>query len=152
MERKITGTIGFEITFDTETHNVEVNYETSMQNDMAALAIVQMILASAEDHQRQMRDGVIAKDKNSRDYKKDLGTTLNYIKKGRSGAARILTILLDNYEEYEKHEASQIEEKEQVIKNWIKDNNVTLTESGTISDADVQKILNKKKTNENTQD
>jgi len=133
MKHKISGSIAFELDFDTETSEVQIDYTTGIENDLAVLAIATMILKTSEDFQRQEKERTMG------ERKRNIATTLNYTSRGRAGAAKVLGILVANYDAY-KAEQAKNEDKEQVIKDFIKDAKVT-TESGVIPKEEAEKLL-----------
>lgn len=141
MKHTLKGSINYELEFDTQTYEVGINYTTSMQNDMASIAITQMIFHHAEVHNRKQKESVRGLDKENVKRKKTLATTINYISRGKAGAARVLGMLIDNWEDYQKN----LGDKQAQVEQFIKDNDVKLTESGKLSEEEANKLVEKMK-------
>lgn len=140
MEKKqLKGSIAYLITI--EGNNVTTEYAGSPENDIAAVAITELILRDSADYFAAQKQLIKGGDKASIKHKKDTGNLVNLFKKSRSGAARILTILLNAYEGF-KEEQVEKDKKSEEIMNYLKEN--ATVEDGVLSNEEAERLLGDK--------
>lgn len=142
METKvIKGTINFEITL-SETEGIKVDYNSSPDNEIGALAISEMILSDVANYYTHLRNTTTGKDKAAKEKLKLFTNTANVLKKGRTGLARILNMLLNNYDGIIEEQRLK-QEKAEEVKKYLEEKGITL-ESGVMSEEEVKKIINER--------
>jgi len=142
MDKVIKGQINFEIIL-SETEGIKVNYNSSPDNEIGAMAISEMILSDVANYYTHLKNTTTGKDKAAIEKLKMFTNTANVLKKGRTGIARILNMLLNNYDGIMEEQRLK-EEKAAEIKKYLEEKGVTV-ESGTMNEEEVKKILAERK-------
>jgi hypothetical protein len=132
----ITGTIHYTLKVDEE--HTEIEYNTTLNNDLAVLSMAQYISEMCAVGQRELKKYSKGKEKQA------ISANLDRILKGRNALNIMIGLFLDGYDEAKKAEDSAGDHKDEAIKKWLADNNVT-TESGVLDEEQIRKLIEKKK-------
>lgn len=124
--QKITGTIEYTLIIDK--NGVDIEYESTIENDLATLVISHRLMENVAVGMRNEKEVLSGKQK------KWMSELLDKVVQGKFGLGRVVDYFLYNYEEYKKHQ-------------FIKYNNVSVTE-GTLSPEQAAELLSKLKKNE----
>lgn len=138
--KSIKGTINFEIKIKDNT--VETVYDISKDNEIGALAISELILNDTANYYLHLKNTTTGKDRASREKLKMFTAQANVLKKGRTGVARILNMLLSAYDGFNKH-LEERDAKSEEIKEYLKNQNITV-ENGKLSAEEAEKLLGDK--------
>ena len=147
MNIQIKGSIPYLITI--KDNQINVDYPTTQDNDIAALAISELILRSTADYYTEEKRRITGGDKTSLKNKKHFGNMANILKKGRSATSRILDVLLNTYEGFKEEkrlEEEKVQEKAAEIKKYLEDKGVTI-EKGVMNKEEVEKLLDERTKN-----
>jgi hypothetical protein len=143
-KKQLRGTIPYLITIEDNT--VTTDYGTSPENDIAIFAIAHKIMYSEIGHFKQQRDSITGLSPNEKKARVFFGGLVNGMRDGLKGCARMLDMLLQNYDGYKKNQ-EELEklkdEKHEEIKKYLNDNKVTV-ENGMLSEKEVDELLSEK--------
>lgn len=143
METKtIKGTINFEITL-SQKEGIKLDYNSTPENELGAMCIAENNLSDAANYYTHLKNTTTGKDKVSKEKLKLFTNTANTLKKGRTGVARTLNMLLNNYDGYVE-EQRLITEKKEEVGEFLKEKGVTV-ENGTMNEEQVKELLAERK-------
>jgi len=135
MQRVIKGTIEYTLTVDDKS--TEIVYESTIDNDLAALCMGKYIMENMTIGLRNQKKVLTGKEKQL------ISQLLDRTMRGHGSLDDMINYFIDSYNEFIEYKESEAE-KDAKIKEWIKEN-VTLGENGELTEEQVKELIEKKK-------
>lgn len=98
----VEGQMKYKLGIDTEKENYSINYESTIENEIASLMVATQVLGVQLNNQKEYKKTAVGK-KN----KDAVGSNIAKISSGIAGINSFLNALLNNYEDYKKFAEEQ---------------------------------------------
>jgi len=98
----VEGKMQYKLSVDTEKESYSINYESTIENEIASLMVATQVLGVQLNNQKEFKK--TAKGKANKDA---VGSNIAKISSGIAGINSFLNALLNNYEDYKKFAEEQ---------------------------------------------